>query len=568
MEVDDHQSMLGEQEVDACQPSRRQRQLPVLPVEKIVAANRELIDRIQLTYGEGRASFESDLMGPVTRYMEFVNTLPATRHSYFSQPSGLARMGLEVAFHALQAADAQIFAGRSSITVRRQLEPRWRQATFFAGLCSELFRCYCHVEVTAEQPGRWSPYVQPLTSWAKDRKTKEYMLTWEERGQDDRYLSMYAAQLIIPAKLLQYLTSSDTRIPREMFGSIAGTAQMSMRNVLDQLVRRSAALVIGRELRQLGGEKHIERGGHWGRHALDAMRHLLTSNPQWQVNAAKSRVWYGQDGLFVVWPNAYVDIAKTLESFEYLSYPSEGDVMLQTLCKISALAVHGAGGALWTIQPPEAKTAMQAIKLANPLLLLGELATMPAALGCSLGRSISAAAAESPAAVEPPASPASSAEVSAARSGQPVRADICNAVQGKCQAEPDPNVPATPRVPGAQPEAKPRPGPSAFALNAPLQLPADVKAALADIIGTLSDMSQTVCCTTPHGVFVPLKEFDIRGVHHDIATRGLRTAGMLIPYRDGQFVIAREMLCKVVDGVVVDPAYVRGLDVADFARPD
>src|SRR5471032_2667027 len=114
--------------------------IPALPIEEILAPHAELIDRIKVCYGTDRPTFEQDLLSLVRRYAEFVHLLPATPDNYFKAPGGLLRMGLEVAFFSLQGTDGHIFSGRSTITTRRQLEPRWRHATFIAGLCSEIHR--------------------------------------------------------------------------------------------------------------------------------------------------------------------------------------------------------------------------------------------------------------------------------------------------------------------------------------------------------------------------------------------------------------------------------------------
>ena len=105
------------------------------PVDDLLAGEAKLIARIKLCYGTDRESFERDVRPLVHRYAAYVHLLPATADNYFSTPGGLFRLGLETGFFSLQGTDAHIFSGRMSISVRRQLEPRWRHATFIAGLC-------------------------------------------------------------------------------------------------------------------------------------------------------------------------------------------------------------------------------------------------------------------------------------------------------------------------------------------------------------------------------------------------------------------------------------------------
>ncbi len=111
-----------------------------LPVAELLASAEDLVARIRLCFGIDRGSFDSDVQPLLHRFAAYVHLLPATADNYFSTPGGLLRLGLEVAFFSLQGTDAHIFSGRSTISARRQLEPRWRQATFIGGLCCELHR--------------------------------------------------------------------------------------------------------------------------------------------------------------------------------------------------------------------------------------------------------------------------------------------------------------------------------------------------------------------------------------------------------------------------------------------
>jgi conjugal transfer pilus assembly protein TraI len=132
-----------------------------LPVAELLASAEDLIARIRLCFGIDRGSFDSDVQPLLHRYAAYVHLLPATADNYFSAPGGLLRLGLEVAFFSLQGTDAHIFSGRSTISARRQLEPRWRQATFIGGLCCELHRVLSHVIVTDAGGDEWPAYLTP-----------------------------------------------------------------------------------------------------------------------------------------------------------------------------------------------------------------------------------------------------------------------------------------------------------------------------------------------------------------------------------------------------------------------
>jgi conjugal transfer pilus assembly protein TraI len=123
--------------------------------DQILSAHQDLISRIKLCYGSDRATFDADLLLPIRNYASYVNLLPATADNFFSDAGGLFRLGLEVSFFSLQGTDGHIVSGRSTISVRRHLEPRWRHATFLAGLCSELHRTLSQLIVTDDQGNEW-----------------------------------------------------------------------------------------------------------------------------------------------------------------------------------------------------------------------------------------------------------------------------------------------------------------------------------------------------------------------------------------------------------------------------
>ena len=139
--------------------------LPNLPVDAILEQNQDLIARIKLAYGADRESFGKELLPLIRRYAEYVHLLPATADNYYCTPGGLFRLGIHVAFYSLQSTDSQIFSGQATILKRKHLEPRWRKATFVAGLCHEVHRTLSHLVVTDREGNEWPAYIHPLAKW-------------------------------------------------------------------------------------------------------------------------------------------------------------------------------------------------------------------------------------------------------------------------------------------------------------------------------------------------------------------------------------------------------------------
>ena len=88
-------------------------------VDELIASEAEFLQRFKYCYGCDAETFERDIVAPIRRYASYVNLLPATADNFFCSAGGLFRLGLEVAFYALQGTDAHIFSGRMSISARR-----------------------------------------------------------------------------------------------------------------------------------------------------------------------------------------------------------------------------------------------------------------------------------------------------------------------------------------------------------------------------------------------------------------------------------------------------------------
>ncbi len=348
--------------------------IPACAIEEILASHEELIGRIKLAYGADRETFERDLLSLVRRYAAYVHLLPATPDNYFSGPGGLFRFGLEVAFHALQATDGHIFSGRSTIAVRSETEPRWRHASFIAGLCCELHRTLGHLLVTDATGEQWPAYLMPLHTWLAARKAQRYCVKWLPEAVETRSLGVFALPHIVPAEILQHLAHDNALVVPHLMASISGMALHRDRNVLDHLVRRAAALVIDRDLvtrAQREGKPLL--GAHLAHLLLDAMRRLVADDPAWRANAEKSRVWFAADGLFILWPSAAADIIRLLEADQLRGMPQAPETLLEILVAAGIIEPRGPGEITWPIQPPQSKTPVEAIKLSVPESILTDL---------------------------------------------------------------------------------------------------------------------------------------------------------------------------------------------------
>jgi len=230
-------------------PARDECGFEALPPGEVLQASSELVERIRLTFGLDPTSFDAEVRPTIEAYSRFVHLLPASASDHFVRPGGLLQLGLEVGFYALQGTDAHIFSGQSSISTRRILEPRWRHATFLAGLCCELHRPLTAMVVADPNGSEWPAWRLPLADWLAARATDHYFVRWRTQSVEARGAALFVLPHLFPPATLEYLDTGRSTIVPHLFASIAGLSDYGEHNVLDKLVRRSLELVIERDRR-------------------------------------------------------------------------------------------------------------------------------------------------------------------------------------------------------------------------------------------------------------------------------------------------------------------------------
>lgn len=536
-------------------------------VDDILAAHDDLLSRIKLCYGADRSTFASDLLSPIRNFASYVNLLPATADNFFCEVGGLFRLGLEVGFYALQGTDGHIVSGRATISTRRHLEPRWRHATFLAGLCSELHRTLSHVVITDERGEEWPAYLGPLTAWLATRNSKRFFVRWLTGAQEARALGLFALPHVVPAATMQHLANGNTVAVPQMLASLAGIPMYREQNILVDLVKRATALVIDRNL--VANANRYGRpilGAHIERYLLDAMRRLITSHSAWTPNQERSRVWHGKDGLFIVWPNAVNEIRKLLEEDALPGIPKAPETILELLLGAGVLEPRSATQALWTIAPPPGKNVVEAVRLCSPEILLPSYSELATPLAAVLVVPDAPRPGTTP---SPPANPQGDllqTESQPAETGP--GPDAVVTADGEllpAAAGPGLNRPSAP-IPSVDGSTAAPSIPTQFKLIAPLRLNPAVRDALARAVDSMNgNAREAIAITVPAGVFVPLDHFKRARLDLPVVMRSLAEMSMTVGGSASRpNTVQHELGGQEVIGLVLKASFVQGLDPADF----
>lgn len=276
--------------------------LPSANLDKVLATQNLLIERIRTSLGFTREEHEHLILPVIRRYASFVHLLPASEAHHHRGAGGLFRHGLEVAFWAAQGSESVLFSMAGSPRERRNNEPRWRLASCFAGMLHDVGKPLSDVSVTDKEGSHeWNPYSSTLYQWATDNEIERYFLRWRDnRHKRHEQFSLLAIERIIPHDVLQYLSQGGPVILEAMLEAIAGTGTTQP---ITRLMLKADQESVARDLKQSRMEvDEFAYGVPVERYVFDAIRRLVTSG-KWKTNEPGEKVWHVHQGVFIVWRN-------------------------------------------------------------------------------------------------------------------------------------------------------------------------------------------------------------------------------------------------------------------------
>lgn len=338
----------------------------------VLASQEGLIRRIKLQAGLPDEDFAHYYLSVIDRLAQNILLLPASETETHPGPGGLFRLSLEMAFYTAQAAEGVIFTGRATAEDRRREEPRWRYAAFLAGLCCELHRSVAGMSVVDTNGTVWPAFSVPLAQWLGDQEANRFFVRWTPNpGAAGQATASLMVSRIVPTTSLQYLQEGSLRIVPAMMDVIAGVQHGYEKHILAQLIETTREKVIARDKGvQPSTYGKLTVGAHLEPHLLDAMRQLVSSG-EWKVNEKRARLWYSNEGLFLVWRTAAKEILKVLENNNVRGVPQDAQTLLDILTKAGVFVADGDGSPFWMIMPPTSSSELVAVRFNNPMSVFG-----------------------------------------------------------------------------------------------------------------------------------------------------------------------------------------------------
>lgn len=345
--------------------------LPVAPVDRVLATQVELVERIRMSLGFKQKDFDLLVRPVIERYASFVHLLPASEAHHHRGAGGLFRHGLEVAFWSAQASEGVIFSSEGTPKERRDNEPRWRLASCFSGLLHDVGKPLSDVSIT-DRNGKliWNPYGDSLYEWARKNNVDRYFIRWrDKRHKRHEQFSLLTVDRILPDATRGFLSENGPKIMEAMLEAISGTG---VNQPVTKLMLMADRESVSRDLKQSRlNVDEFAYGVPVERYVFDAVRRLIKTGV-WKVNEVGGKVWHLKQGVFIVWKPVQ-DICDLVDKDKIPGVPRDADTLAEILVErgfaISNTVMESGGKATyryWEVLPDIVKEK----GVTKPLMML------------------------------------------------------------------------------------------------------------------------------------------------------------------------------------------------------
>ena len=342
---------------------------PVDPVQ-LLLRHRGEINRLRTAVGS-RQLFEEHVLPMLFAWGAVVQSVPRDARGLWSGTDGFFEAGLQFARGALNAVDARVLEPAMAPTKRARWTDRIRVAVVAAGLMSDSERLAgLRLEAGTIEPE--TDVFQPIETHAVGEETglafglrhagrwfRITRYTSADRASRLPTLGLDLLRLVVQSETLLWLgdferTSGETVLSALKSAVVFGTGKTETERLLADSVARGREWAVNRRAwlaaQREGKTPLLEGFGEVFRLAL------LTriERHHWVFNAENSPLVWAEDGLFLRWPEGFVDTIESAgEGSVFREVPDEPDVAAQILLTSGVIEPDPTGEAVWWSDSPE-----------------------------------------------------------------------------------------------------------------------------------------------------------------------------------------------------------------------
>ncbi len=343
---------------------------PVDPVE-LLLRHRGEVDRLRTALGS-RQLFEEHVLPMLFAWGAVVQSLPRDARGLWSGADGFFEAGLQFARGALNAVDARVLEPAMAPTKRARWTDRIRVAAVAAGLMSDSERLAgLRLEAGTIEPE--TDAFQAIETHAVGEETalafglrhagRWFRMTRHtpaDRAGRLPTLGLDLLRLVVQTETLLWLgdferASGETVLSALKSALVFGTGKTETERLLADSVARGREWAVNRRAwlaaQREGRSPLLEGFGEVFRLAL------LTriERHHWVFNTDNSPLIWAEDGLFLRWPEGFVDTIESAgEGSVFREVPDEPDVAAQILMASGVIEPDSTGEAVWWSDSPEA----------------------------------------------------------------------------------------------------------------------------------------------------------------------------------------------------------------------
>lgn len=327
--------------------------IPVVHESAILAKNKDLLTRIQLSSDFTADQFKYHVMPLIQNYARLVHLLPATNHVHHYALGGLFRLGLEVGFYSLQSSEGIVFVSSGAHEERLKKEPRWRYASFLAGMAYNTSRLATNIVVSSpDGKTRWDPYLDTIAEWAKRSKITHYQASCQDgviRANQSAAL-LFLNRLITPS-CLSYLAEADREMIPIVVNAIAGVATPGIKSPLSSLIVDTLHKCEKKNVLDGVNKNDTSSRDSFIHNGMLYVLHELIAR-KWSVNTPGAELWVTTAGVYVDWSIAAPGYCRSIN--ERVSLPPDQELIANILTekKLALPYVRDSGemSHLWPVE--------------------------------------------------------------------------------------------------------------------------------------------------------------------------------------------------------------------------